>query len=209
MNQLEWSEPKKIIFETAIELFSRYSFESVSLNDIGKYIGKRKSGIYNHFSSKQEILDEIYDYFCDHFYDGRLSVKEMDPIIRVKGLMEIIDTINFIFTDEIKEKMLKILRIIHQRKYHDDRARDIAKTIIIDESIAYGEAVFDYAIEIGRLAPFDTHTLALLLNNCRQTTYARLILEPTDEYYELLVEEEKRIYRCASKLITELNITDK
>jgi len=209
MNQLEWSEPKKIIFETALELFSRYSFESVSLNDIGEYIGKRKSGIYNHFSSKQEILDEIYDYFCEHFYDSRLPVKEMGPIIRVKGLLEIIDTINFIFPDENKEKMLKILRIIHQRTYHDDRAREIAKTIIIDESIAYCEAVFNYAVEIGRLAPFDTHTLSVLLNNCRQTTYARLILEPTDEYCKFLIEEEKRIYRFASKLVTELDITDK
>lgn len=200
----EFSKPKQLIFEKAIDLFSQYSYETVALNDISSAIGKRKSGIYNHFKSKQEILDTIYDFFCHHFFDGRPTVDQMDPLIESGSIAEIISAINFTFPETTDQLMQKIMRIIHQQKFHSDQARQIVKDIMIDQSIEYVCGVFNRAVEIGRFAPFDTRSLAVLCTNLRQSIYSRWLLVPTKEYYQILVEEEQRLYGYAASLITDL-----
>lgn len=188
---------KKQIFEKSIELFSEKSFETVSLKDIGQSIGKQQSGIYNHFSTKQEILDTIYYFFVYHFFDARLSMEEVDPIIRTGDLFKIIDAITFRFSAENDKIMTEIFRIVQKRKYHDERAKEIVKDMINNKGIAYGVAVFNRAIEQGHVPPFDTRYLSVLCNYCRQSTYARWVLNPTEEAYQNLLKDEKLIYENA------------
>lgn len=41
------------IFNTSVELFSRYGYENVPMTQIGEAIGIKAASIYNHFKSKQ------------------------------------------------------------------------------------------------------------------------------------------------------------
>jgi AcrR family transcriptional regulator len=50
---------KKKIMSAGLELFSKYGFAGASIRHIAKEVGVRESAIYNHFSSKEEILSEI------------------------------------------------------------------------------------------------------------------------------------------------------
>ncbi len=198
------NDTKNLIFYKCIELFSEYSFELVSISDIAKAIGKTKSSIYNHFSSKQEILDEIYDFFCEHFTDNRNTIEEIEPIIQNGSIMDIIHSVFFSFGD-LESVLLPILRIVHQRKYHDETARLIVQNILLADGVKYAEDVFNRAVETGRLAPFDTHCLAVLCNNSRHYIYEKWILNPTNEYYMTLSEEEDLMFSYVNRLITDLN----
>jgi len=197
------SESKRLIFEKSIELFASKPFETVTMNDLSAAVGKTKSSFYNHFVSKQQILDEIYDFFCDHFSDNRNTPKQIDPILQQGSLLDIIHSVFFIF-GESEPLMLPILQIIHQRKFFDGRARQIVQDILISDSITYAQTVFDRAVKIGRLAPFDTQLLAILCNNSRLIIYDKWILNPTAKYYRALVDEEDRIYTLVSQTITDL-----
>ncbi len=56
---------KSQILEASLKLFSEKSYHGASIREIAKAIDKRESAIYNHFSSKEEILSEIVKNFSN------------------------------------------------------------------------------------------------------------------------------------------------
>lgn len=58
-------DTKRYILKTSRELFSQYSYHSVSMSDIAKKLNVTKAALYYHFTSKAEIykkvLDEVFD----------------------------------------------------------------------------------------------------------------------------------------------------
>lgn len=139
MNYDNQSAAKKQTFEKSVELFSVYTFELVTINDIAKAVDKTKSRLYNHFSSKQQILDEIYDFFREHFNDNRKSPDEIIPILENGSLMDIIHSVFFEFgrSDPL---IFLILRIVHQRKYYDEKACLLVQKILIEDGVQFSEA---------------------------------------------------------------------
>jgi AcrR family transcriptional regulator len=118
---------KEKIFKTAIELFSQKGYNGVSIRKIAKAVGIKESSIYNHFESKDKILQTIYDYYQNQMKKTVLPQKELDKKISqmsfeqfwTKGLS------NFHKTTEAS-LMEKINNIILLEMFRDPRARDIA-----------------------------------------------------------------------------------
>ena len=55
---------KDKIFNVSIDLFSEYGYDGVSVRQIAGEVGIKESSIYNHFKSKEAILDSILNYYC-------------------------------------------------------------------------------------------------------------------------------------------------
>lgn len=53
------TQTKDKIFDVAIDLFSKKGYDSVSIRTIASNVGIKESSIYNHYSSKKEILMSI------------------------------------------------------------------------------------------------------------------------------------------------------
>ncbi len=58
---------KQIIFEKSIILFAKYGYNGTSIRLIAKKVGIKESSIYNHYSNKQKILQDILDYQINTF----------------------------------------------------------------------------------------------------------------------------------------------
>lgn len=56
---------KEKIFHVSIDLFSKYGYDSVSIRKIASEVGIKESSIYNHYKSKESILDSILNYYID------------------------------------------------------------------------------------------------------------------------------------------------
>lgn len=202
---------KNKIFNNAIELFKSKGFNNVSFKDIADSVGIRQSTVYNHFKTKQDILDSIYGFYCHYYLHERLSLNDMELIIKKDSLIDIIKCIRYEFKDDYRQMMLDITKIIFQRIGIDERAREIARTLVVDEGIRYVENVFDIAVESGRLAPFDTHIMAVFINIVRIFTLYCQILEPEPSIYNMtgLFEDEQELYKYALKFLVDLKNPDK
>ncbi|MFW5756578.1 MAG: TetR/AcrR family transcriptional regulator, partial [Tangfeifania sp.] len=73
-------QKKKLIMDTALELFAENGFHATSISQIAKKAGISKGLAYNYFESKDEILDQIvksgFDSVYSHFdmnHDGVLT----------------------------------------------------------------------------------------------------------------------------------------
>ena len=195
---------KRRIFNSAINLFLLDGFDNVSLRELADSVGIRQSTIYNHFKSKQEILNTIYDFYCYYFLKDRPSIEDMEPRLRNESLINIIGYIRYDFKEDYMHKMSDITKIIFQRISIDDRAREIAKTLIIDEGIRYVEDVFNRLIELGRFTSFDTRSMAVFINGIRIFTLFYQVVDPSEDSMVKLAEDELAIYNYAAKFITDL-----
>lgn len=193
---------KKRVFDSAIELFMLNGFNNVGIKNIANKAGIRQSTLYNHFKSKYEILDTIYNFYYYYYLKDRCSLENIEDILQKGTLMDIIGYIRYNFKDNYLQKMSDITKIIFQRIGIDDRANKIAKSLIVDEGVKYVEDVFNRAVQIGRLAPFDTHAMAVFINSTRIFTLYNWIVDP-DNMTKLL-EDEQTLYMNATKYIKDI-----
>ncbi|MGZ7118643.1 MAG: TetR/AcrR family transcriptional regulator, partial [Methanobacterium sp.] len=72
---------KEKIFDVSIDLFSQRGFDAVSVREIAREVGIRESSIYNHYKSKEAILDAIIDYFMSELAQSGPPEEEMEKLM--------------------------------------------------------------------------------------------------------------------------------
>jgi TetR/AcrR family transcriptional regulator, transcriptional repressor for nem operon len=65
-------QTRRKIVEAAAPIFNRRGYEGTSLSDLMEATGLQKGGIYRHFSSKEELAAEAFDYTWTAAWKGRL-----------------------------------------------------------------------------------------------------------------------------------------
>jgi TetR/AcrR family transcriptional regulator, transcriptional repressor for nem operon len=65
-------QTKRKIVEAAAPIFNTRGYEGSSLNDLMHATGLKKGGIYRHFSSKEELAAEAFDYTWAVAWNARL-----------------------------------------------------------------------------------------------------------------------------------------
>jgi TetR/AcrR family transcriptional repressor of nem operon len=65
-------QTRKKIVAAAAPIFNQRGYEGSSLNDLMEATGLKKGGIYRHFSSKEELAAEAFDYAWDAAWSARL-----------------------------------------------------------------------------------------------------------------------------------------
>jgi TetR/AcrR family transcriptional regulator, transcriptional repressor for nem operon len=63
---------RKKILEQAAPIFNRNGYEGSSLSALMKATGLKKGGIYRHFSSKEELAAEAFDYTWQEAWRARI-----------------------------------------------------------------------------------------------------------------------------------------
>lgn len=85
----ESKSKKQLIIEESAVLFNNIGYSATSMNDIAKCIGVRASSLYNHISSKQEILSILLLTIAKKFEKGIKDVNNSSYSYKEK-LREII-----------------------------------------------------------------------------------------------------------------------
>lgn len=126
---------KEKIFDISIDLFSQFGYDGVSIRQIAKEVGIKESSIYNHFKSKESILDEILDY-----YISKMTEEEI-PISKASDNLDVSFDYFYKFGLELyksklsEPRMMKITRIILIESYHNEKIKSFVKTSIIKNAI--------------------------------------------------------------------------
>lgn len=83
-------QTREAILEKAVELFNAHGFSGVSLTDIMQATGLQKGGIYNHFTSKEELALEAFDYAFNRISElmGQAIKGKRDPLDRLIAIIE-------------------------------------------------------------------------------------------------------------------------
>jgi len=72
------------ILAAAADLFAQKGFYAVSVREITRAVGINESSLYNHFRSKDQLLEEILNLFEsqeEEFFKNLFSAKEIEKIV--------------------------------------------------------------------------------------------------------------------------------
>lgn len=134
---------KDKIFEVSIDLFSKHGYDGVSIRQIAREVGIKESSIYNHYSSKQEILTTILNYYVDEMVSDEIPLAQA-ALNLDRGFDYFYQAGCDAFLSKLnEEKMMKITRIMFIESYHNDTVRDFLKKSIIEAPIEGWIALFN------------------------------------------------------------------
>lgn len=81
---------KNAILQTALDMASRLSLESVTIGSLAKATGMSKSGLFAHFQSKENLQIEILRFAADDFSNHVIlpALRKKAGIGRIKALVD-------------------------------------------------------------------------------------------------------------------------
>lgn len=108
---MKMSATKQLIIDAALELFSVQGFEATSVGQIADAVGIRKSSLYSHFKSKDEILDTLVENLSAE-YESNAPIAHFAAALTAEAIItQVQGQLLFLLHDEHISKVRKLLTI--------------------------------------------------------------------------------------------------
>lgn len=134
---------KEKIFHVSIDLFSKYGYDGVSIRKIASEVGIKESSIYNHYKSKESILDSILDYYIERMLANDIPLNQVSTNMD-EGFDCFYKAGLNAFLSQLKdEEMSKITRLILIESFHNEKIREFMKKSIIEGAVNGWIVLFD------------------------------------------------------------------
>lgn len=126
---------KEKIFNVSIDLFSRHGYDGVSIRQIASEVGIKESSIYNHYKSKESILNSILEFYIEEMKSNEISPTQANENLNVSLDYFYMAGLKLYISKLTKPNMMKITRIILVEAYHNEKIRQFIKKEMIDGPI--------------------------------------------------------------------------
>ena len=155
------SRKEEIVLAT-LELAAEHGLSSVTLTQIADRVGMRKPSLYNHFSSKDEIVREAYRYLREQAR-ARSAMPDIDlASLLSEGTLE--DTLLALFDRYcslvMDEDLLRLFKVIYAERPTNAKAAQIVLEET-DRMVEQVRALFHGLARRGRLRCDDVDMAAL------------------------------------------------
>ena len=135
------------------------------MRDIARAVGIKESSIYNHYESKHALLDEMCSRFVETLSVSRPPISEIEKMLEKMSPKEIMKTLISAYGRQIDEKVSQMARLVFSEQFHNDTARHIMMSDIMQNNVFYYEEILTLMQQKGRIKPCDKHVLSNVFNN--------------------------------------------
>lgn len=167
---MKQEDTKQKILDKALELFSVYGYDSVSVGEIAKAVGIKAPSLYNHFPSKQAIFDAIVastaaQYEAD---TGRIDIHVQDAAQDIPVFTEITAEALFEKVRQIFEYSLHnepVSRFRHMMTMEQFRSPELTALYsrrYVERILDYHAGIFRALIAAGEICAEDPDALAMM-----------------------------------------------
>lgn len=136
---------KETILEKSTELFARNGYNGVSVRTIARATGITEGSIYNHFSSKEDIMNEILGQHAAELEKkmptGKMLIEAYDNpdwkpawVYRIKMLENAAD----------EEVNLNVICILTSEQYRNKKAADIVLKYYLEVPVGITKELFEH-----------------------------------------------------------------
>ena len=165
MNPRQPRNTRTRIIDATIKLSSEYGLSGLSIRRITKEAGIKESSLYNHFRSKESLLNAILDEAERELKSWTLPVEAIDKTLLAngpegflhKGLLRYKE-----YWDDPRRARIWSLMMMEQ--YRNDR---VASIILVETEriIRFNEAAFRRMVERGFVRPYNSRFLSELFSH--------------------------------------------
>ncbi len=151
---------KEKIIQKSINLFSKHGYDRVTIRQIAKEVGIKESSIYNHFKSKETILDTILNQYITEMTTNEIPLEQASQNLDVSFQYFYKTGLKLYINKLKKPQMMKITRIILIESYHNTKIKTFLKKEMLDNVIKGWTALFEL-MKIKKLIQENTDTKQL------------------------------------------------
>ena len=156
---------KEKILLTSLNLFSKYGFDGVSINNIATELDITKGALYRHFESKEAIFNEIIKRVVDKdrttAEENNLPL-EREGVYYVSSLDDFIDfTIDQFTYYAIDDFGSAFRRMVVLEQFRNNEMIKLYQDVFLNGPIEYTYKVFTSLIKERKLKDCNTNELAL------------------------------------------------
>ena len=156
---------KDRILYAAVRMFSDRGYDKVSMRDIAGALGITAPSIYNHFSSKNDLLGSIYDFYAEQQRQLFPDLGEVLRLAETASLPELLSMVDIRYSPpELDEMMNRIVTIAFREVNTSRESEEFIRSSIFDNVNSLLKPLFERMVSLGRLAPFDIDTFLCLFN---------------------------------------------
>ena len=152
---------KDKILQVSIDLFSQFGYDNVSIRQIAREVGIKESSIYNHYKSKESILETILDYYISEMTKEEIPLSKASQNLDV-GFEYFYNSGLEVYKSKLSEPdMMKITRIFLIESYHNEKIKEFIRKPIMEYAVNGWVDLFDLMKEKELIRPdCDTKQLA-------------------------------------------------
>ena len=160
------------ILNVALNLFSVNGYEATSISQIAGAVGKRKASLYSHFSSKQEILDNVvesvlkgyaeHSIFVNADWDDPEFTKDKEGMTAEDAAKMIQGQVRYIVHDPAISRGRKMLMI---EQFRNEELAILQSRMNYDDVLKYFEGMIRFLIRSNTLREADAEIMAAQLSS--------------------------------------------
>ena len=167
---MKQEDTKQKILEKALELFSAYGYDSVSVGMIAQAVGIKAPSLYNHFPSKQAIFDAIveataaqYEHDTDKIDIHVQNAPQDVPVFTEISEDALVAKVYQIFDYSLhNEAISRFRRMMTIEQFRSPELAALYSRRYVERVIAYHAGIFRSLIAGGELLPENPDTMALM-----------------------------------------------
>ncbi len=157
---------KQKILDEAMKLFSKYSYDAVSIRNITKSLGLNEASLYNHYKSKEELLNAIFDKMNNDLIQPGFTVPPSEYFINMENfiLSDFLIEGAKTFFNRANEKTHYTWRILVSHQFRFETARDSVRTFLLDSPSSFFSNLLSSLKDAGKIRPnIDCETTGRML----------------------------------------------
>lgn len=161
-------QTRERIIDAAIDLYSKYGYTETSMRQVAEKAGIQVSSIYNHFSSKNDVLNAIFQEY-EHWFNTNNTTRE-DALSYIRGLngakpsrSDLYDMLIIQYPDELSVRYRKILKIIYYESITNETFNTFLEFDSIEQYVILLRDILDSLIESETILPCDTSAISSLV----------------------------------------------
>ena len=152
------------IFHVALDLFYSSNYESVSIRDIAQAANVKIPTIYNHFESKEAILQSLYDFYDENARKAKPNIDELLPLVETEPPHTVLMKVKIQIDPAIRQTMDRIFSLA-ARDINFKRSERFIREHIFDTGSQLLKPLLESMLKQGRIEPIDIDMFLGLVTN--------------------------------------------
>lgn len=189
-------DTKEKILKKALELFSTYGYDSVSVGAIADAVGIKAPSLYNHFESKKAIFDAIVETTAAQYekYTAKIDIHVQDSSKDIAVFSHVTkealsEKVHQIFDYSLhNETISRFRRMMTIEQFRSPELSELYTKRYVNRLIDYHAELFKTLIAAGEIKDNDPYALALMYVSPILT-----LISVCDRHPERIAECEKRL----------------
>ena len=158
------STKDRILF-VSINLFSQSGYNEVSMRDISKAVGIKASSIYNHYKSKQAILDAIFEFYDEQWNAAAPDIDNLLQLAETEPPDVVLKNMLFDWKPELQEIMNRIYVIATREAMVNPESLDLINTLVMERVKPRPRLLLGRLLELGKIEPIDIEAFVNILSH--------------------------------------------